>query len=174
MSNFYLGEIRMFGGNFAPAGWAICNGALLSISQNTALFSLLGTTYGGNGTTTFALPNMQGNAPVCPGTGAGLSTYNLGQIGGLTTHALTTSEMPAHTHVLNANTQNGDASTPGGYLYGKAPSRALQYYGPSNATAAMAGGVVGTGGGSQPHGNQQPFQVVTFIIATQGIYPSRS
>lgn len=175
MSDPFLGEIRLFGGNFAPRGWALCSGQLLPISQNTALFSLLGTTYGGDGRSTYALPNFQGNAPVHAGTGPGLSQYVLGEITGTTTYTLTSNELPAHSHAVSGDNFGAAATSPGGNLFGKNALRSVRLYGSSSTPTAMGAATIGTGtGGGQAHANQQPFLVLTFIIALQGIYPSRS
>lgn len=176
MADPFLGEIRMFAGNFAPRGWAFCAGQILSISQNTALFSLLGTTYGGNGQTTFALPDLRGRAPVSSGQGPGLSNYNLGEMAGSESVTLLTSQMPAHTHAANASTQPGSASSPAN---GVCASGVDSQGGSVNGYVAapnttMAPQAIGAAGGSQPHENRPPFLCVNFIIALQGIYPSRN
>ncbi|MFZ0041987.1 MAG: tail fiber protein [Solirubrobacteraceae bacterium] len=164
----FLGGIFMFGGNFAPQGYAFCNGQLLSISQNTALFSLLGTTYGGDGVTTFALPNLQGRVPIHSGNGAGLSPYVLGQNGGTENVTLTQGQMPAHNHVIQA----GGAETTS-FPAGAVPAQNGAYT--TGATPVqMASGALTNAGGSQPHNNIQPYLTITFIIALQGVYPSRS
>jgi len=177
----FIGEIKFTSFNFPPRGWALCNGQTLPINQNQALFSLLGTTYGGNGSTTFNLPNLQGRVPVHVGQG-----ISLGGTGGAEQHSLTIAEMPTHQHALNVNsstpaTSNTNAPTAGkalGASIGHPSSGAdfpLNVY---NSTLAnpipVAGGMVGTSGGSQPHENRQPFQVVSACIALTGIYPSRS
>ena len=166
----YLGEILMFAGNFAPTGWALCNGQLLSISQNTALFSILGTFYGGDGRTTFALPNLQGRFPI--GTGSGLSTYVTGQIGGAETHTLTVTEMPTHSHPMVADNGNGTSATP----IGNVPainSEGIQHYG-ATLDGAMNPGVIGNTGGGQPFSVMPPYVAISYIIALQGVFPSRS
>jgi len=174
MSDQYLGEIRMVGFTFAPYGWALCNGQILSISQNTALFSLLGTYYGGNGTSTFALPNLQGNAPMHQGNGAGLTPRVIGEIGGETAVTVLTTQMPLHTHVA----QNAAASTSGtpgptvifgGGGRGKEPA-----YAPAGTHVLMSAQAVGTTGGNQPHNNMPPYLTMNFVIALQGVYPARS
>lgn len=182
MGTPYLGQISMFGGNFAPTGWAMCNGQLMSISQNTALYSLLGTTYGGDGIQTFALPNLQSRLPVHVGTGPGLSPYVLGQNGGVSDVTITTQTMPAHTHALNATKTNATTNTisnsslPGQPTAGSTP----RFYGnpqqgqPPLIPFSMASGAVGMAGGNQPHTNMMPSLCITFIIALQGVYPSRS
>jgi microcystin-dependent protein len=176
MSEPFLGEIRMFGGNFAPKGWAFCNGQVLSIAQNTALFSLLGTTYGGNGQTTFALPNLQGRVPMHWGTGPGLTPRTLGESSGSETVTLISSQMPAHNHAIEANSGQGDTYSPQGAVNAAAvdaTQQPLNIYSTSVNTT-MAAQSVGLAGGSQPHENMQPYQCVSFIIALEGIYPSRS
>jgi len=181
MSDPFLGEIRMFGGNFAPTGWALCNGQLLSISQNTALFSLLGTTFGGDGQTNFALPNLQGRVAVHFGQGAGLSPYTLGQQGGSEQITLTINQTPAHSHAATitvAGSAHADAHSPAGAVLGGGPGRDVYASsGPDGSTvmnAHMATASVAMAGGNLPHPNIQPYTCVNFIIALQGIYPSRS
>ncbi len=177
MSDQFVAEIRIFAGNFAPKGWAFCNGQLLPISQNTALFSLLGTTYGGDGKSNFALPNLQGAAPLQAGQGPGLSNYDLGQAGGQQAVTLTQAEMPAHAHNLVATSVNGDANPPANNTWakphlGKAP---LQVYAPAaRQNVPMHPAALGTAGGSAPHNNMPPYLALNFIIALQGIYPPRN
>jgi microcystin-dependent protein len=178
MSDQFVAEIRMFGGNFAPTGWALCNGQLLPISQNTALFSLLGTTYGGDGRSTFGLPNLQGRAPMHPGLGPGLSQHDLGELGGEQTVTLTQAEMAQHTHLPNClSGSGGDVLNP--VLWSKTAGAGRQggppnYASTGSATLSMNPLAIGITGSGQPHNNMSPYQVVTFIIALQGIYPSRS
>ncbi|MBN1985434.1 MAG: phage tail protein [Prolixibacteraceae bacterium] len=176
----FLGEIKIFGGNFAPRGWALCDGQLLAINTNQALFSLLGTTYGGDGRTTFALPDLRGRAAIHPGNGPGLSSYRLGQKGGTEQVTLIVPEMPSHTHAATGTLQakNGqpDESNPGGQVPATLTGGAEGYAETPN-TQMKSGNVdvtVTIAGGSQPHTNIQPFQCVNFIIALVGIYPSRS
>jgi microcystin-dependent protein len=164
----FLGEIRMFGGNFAPADWATCDGQLLPIAQNTALFSLIGTIYGGNGQTTFALPDLRGRLPVH--TGSGLA---IGQAGGSETVTLTATNLPAHTHVANAASA-GTTLGPSGQYWAADPGENVAPYAAAPDGNVMSGAAIGAQGGSQPHENMQPFLAITFIIALQGIYPSRS
>lgn len=166
----YLGEIRMFAGSFAPRGWAFCNGQLIPINQNTALFSILGTTYGGDGRTTFALPDLRGRVPLGPDQGPGLSPRVIGEAAGEENHLLSTSEMPAHTHSLAANSGNGNQRAPGGNVPAASDQRNSQYA--SSANTAMAAPAFT--GSSLPHNNMQPYLAVTFIIALQGIFPSRN
>jgi microcystin-dependent protein len=164
----FLGEIRMFGGNYPPVGWATCDGQILSISQNTALFSLLGTTYGGDGQTMFALPDLRWRVPVH--AGAGLS---IGQAGGSETVNLTTTNLPAHTHAANAASA-GTTLSPAGNYWAADPGQNVAPYAGMPDGKVMGGGAIGGQGGSQPHENMQPFLAITFIIALEGVYPSRS
>lgn len=174
MADQFIGEIRVVGFNFAPVGWALCNGQLLPISQNTALFSLLGTFYGGNGTSTFALPNLQGSAPMSYGNGAGLSPRSIGEVGGETSVTLLVTQLPAHTHpAMNAPASTAGAPTNavfGGGGRGKEPAYAPM----STATAMMKTQAIGLTGSNQPHNNLPPYLTLNFIIALQGIFPSRS
>ena len=171
MSEPFIAEIRIFAGNFAPRGWAFCNGQLLPISQNTALFSLLGTTYGGDGRSTTALPNLQGRAPMHPGRGPGLSTRQLGQAGGVETVTLTEAQIPQHTHTVQAVAFPGNSTDPAGGAIAQA-SNSSNLFGPAPDTP-MSGSAMGLAGGSQPHNNLQPFLALNFIIALQGLFPSR-
>jgi len=175
MTDPFLAEIRMFGGNFAPTGWALCNGQLIPISQNTALFSLLGTNYGGDGRVTFGLPNLMGAAPMQQGQGAGLSTRSLGETGGVPSVTLLTSEMPAHTHQVNALDAGGDVTTPNNALWasallGRVGTNMYSSAAPNQMMNPMTTGITG---GSQPHNNMPPYLCVSFIIALQGIFPQR-
>lgn len=170
MATPYLGEIRMVGFNFAPQGWAFCNGQLLSISQYTALFSILGTYYGGNGTTTFALPNLQSRAPIHQGQGQGLSPYNVGQNTGVESVTLNTQQIPGHSHTPMANATTVDQASPASHVWGNSQQTNYSASGP----VAMAAGAVAQAGGNQPHTNLQPYLVISFVIALQGIYPSRN
>jgi microcystin-dependent protein len=175
MAEPFLGQIMIFAGNFAPRGWALCNGQLLAISQNTALFSILGTYYGGNGTTTFALPNLQGRVPIHSGNGTGLSPYVVGQNGGTETVTLLTTQMPSHTHLANVDGAASGKPTPSGNFLGTVGGTSqdkVYSSGPSNAT--MNATAIGAAGGSQPHANIEPYLALTFCIATQGIFPSRN
>lgn len=175
MSDPYVGEIRAVGFNFAPTGWALCNGQLMSISQNTALFSLLGTYYGGDGKSTFALPNLQGCAPMHQGNGTGLTPRTIGESGGEASVTLQQSQLPSHSHsAMNAATSN--ASSPANAVFGGGGGRGREpAYAPmSSSTAQMNAYAVGMAGNSQPHNNMPPYLTVNFIIALQGIYPARS
>jgi microcystin-dependent protein len=171
MSEPFLGEIRTFGFNFAPQGWAMCNGQLLPISQNQALFSLLGTFYGGNGTTTFALPNLQSRVGIHQGQGSGLSPYQLGEVAGSESVTLTTNQMPQHGHGLIANGATASATRPDGAVLART---ATNTYAPAPDGTAMNSGAIGAAGGSQPFGIRQPYLCLNFCIALQGIYPSRN
>jgi len=178
--NPFIGEIVMFGGNFAPRSWAFCDGQLLSISSNTALFSILGTTYGGDGRTTFALPDLRGRAPIHPGHGPGLSTYRLGERGGVENHTLTIAEMPTHNHSAASNTDvnvgdTGGESDPDGQFLGEG-----DVYTSASAGNSLNGGAVTTAstmsntGSGQSFGITKPFGAANYIICLFGVYPSRS
>ncbi|HEX8735393.1 MAG TPA: tail fiber protein [Pyrinomonadaceae bacterium] len=169
----FIAIIKMFGGNFAPRGWALCNGQILSIAQNTALFSLLGTTFGGNGQTTFALPDLRGRVPIHPGQGPGLSPYVLGQASGTETVTLLVTQMPQHIHTFAAPVSSNDAndSIPTGNVPATLPSNA---YTSAVPDSAFKPGNTGIAGGSQPHENIQPYLCVNFIICLEGIFPSRN
>ncbi len=168
MSNSFIGEIRVFAGNFAPVGWAFCNGQLLPISENEALFNLIGTTYGGDGQSTFALPDMRGRLPIHQGGG-----YQLAQSGGAETVTLTSQQYPAHTHSLYASNDSADAATPQGNLPG-ATLNTLAYTQIPQVTPMAAQAVSTYAGGNQPHDNSQPYLCVNFIISLFGIFPSQS
>ena len=170
MSEPFLGEIRMVGFNFAPHGWAMCNGQLLPISQNTALFSLLGTTYGGDGKTSFALPDLRGRAPIHTGQGAGLTVRDLGAAPGAETITLTSAQMPPHTHTLEANPANASTKHPAGAVLAADKT----YSGPASPPVAMSPAAIATTGGGGAHDNLQPSLTLNFIIALQGIFPSQS
>jgi len=167
----FLAEIQLFAGNFAPTGWAFCDGQLLPISSNTALFSLLGTTYGGNGQTTFGLPDLRGSIPIHPGQGPGLSVRYLGEKGGVESVTLLPTEMAAHAHTLGASSSNGTSDSPAGRVAARSPSAIPQYAAASDTS--LSASAIGTSGGSQPHNNMQPYLALSFIIATQGIFPQR-
>jgi microcystin-dependent protein len=172
MAEPYLGEVRIFAGNFPPQDWAPCNGQLMAISQHMALFSILGTTYGGDGITHFALPDLQGRVPVHAGQGPGLSPYVLGQTGGQASVTLQPSQMPVHSHALLAA---GAASTgtPGPDVALASTAAGVDVYGAATHLAPMGAALAATGG-SQPHENQQPWLGLNFIIALEGVYPSRN
>jgi microcystin-dependent protein len=174
MSDPFVAEIRMFAGNFAPTGWALCDGQLLPISQNTALFSLLGTFYGGDGKSTFALPNLQASTPLGQGQGAGLSDYFLGQQGGSEFVTLITSEMPVHNHALRGdNIDTGDTRTPSPAVTMAMTSPGSGYQDGTSPLVLMNPQALSIAGGSLPHNNMMPYLTVTFIIAMQGVFPPR-
>ncbi len=170
MSDQYVGEIRMFGGNFAINGWALCNGGLLSVPQNETLFNVLGTTYGGDGVNTFAMPDLQCRVPVCQGQGAGLQNYTLGQKGGAETVTLVTGNLPLHSHPAMGSTANVNSGNPTGNTWGV---NTLQSFG-KNTNATMNTASISYLGGGLPHDNMPNFLALTFIIALYGIYPSQS
>jgi microcystin-dependent protein len=177
MADPFVAEIRIFPFNFAPKGWAFCNGQILPLSQNTALFSLLGTTYGGDGKSTFALPNMEGNAPLHPGQGPGLSLYDLGQTGGSQTITLLDTEMPIHTHNVMVGTQDAaDNQVPGPTkILGKSAGAFAYVPGsPAPTLKQMDFNMIGPQGGGLPHNNLQPFLTLSFCIALQGVFPPRT
>jgi microcystin-dependent protein len=170
MDNF-LGEIRIFGGNFAPLGWALCEGQLLSISQNAALFSIIGTTFGGNGTSTFALPDLRGRVPIDQGTGAGLAPYTIGQQGGMENVTLLAGQMPPHSHAVNAYNGAGDKSTVAGSL--PANGAKPDYYSDLAGSTTMNPSTIASAGGGLPVSILQPYLTLNFILARTGIFPSR-
>lgn len=172
MADPFIGEIRMAGFNFAPRGWAFCNGALFSIAQNTALFSLLGTMYGGNGQTTFGLPNLMGRIPLHMGQGPGLTNREVGEMGGQEAVTLIQAQIPAHSHVAHAATGGARAATAAGNMLASGEADVFSR-GTGQATT-LAPGQLDLAGGSQPHPNIQPSLGVSFIIAIEGIYPSRN
>ena len=179
MSEPFIGQIIMFGGNFQIRGYAFCSGQILSIAQNTALFSILGTTYGGNGQTTFALPDLRGRVPIHQGQGPGLSPYSLGQQAGTENVTLIANQMPQHNHLINANEGNGTAQAPaagfpsGGIVPSQSNAAVSNFRNSSDGTTLNAG-AVSIAGGSQPHPNLQPYLCITFLIALEGIFPSRN
>ena len=170
MSEAFVGEIRMFAGNFAPRGWAFCDGQLLAVSQNDALFSLLGTIYGGDGRTTFGLPDMRGRIPVHAGTGPGLSQRRLGARGGAENVTLTVNQLPPHGHAMQASTNPADSGYPAGRVVANTDPLPIYNAQPADTPA---GTETGAAGGSQNHPNMMPFQCINFIIALFGVYPSR-
>lgn len=174
MADPFVAEIRIFPFNFAPKGWAWCNGQLMPISQNTALFSLLGTTYGGDGKSTFALPNLQGSAPMHPGQGPGLSLHDLGETGGSDTVTLLQTEIPSHTHGLQASTQPGEDASPVGEAIARSTGASLYQSNTASNIVQMGAGAVAPVGGSQPHNNMQPYLTMYFNIALQGVFPPRA
>ncbi|MCU0496007.1 MAG: tail fiber protein [Anaerolineae bacterium] len=173
MVDQFLAEIRMFPFNFPPQGWAFCDGQLLPLSQNTALFSLLGTTYGGNGASNFALPNLQGSTPIHYGQGPGLSNYSLGDSVGSTTVTLLASEMPTHSHILRGVSGLAERSNPNNTAYATADGENLYTQTATNLTP-MHPNTITFFGGNTPHTNMMPYLVVNFCIAMQGIFPPRT
>ena len=172
MADPFVAEIRIFPFNFAPKGWAFCNGQLLPLSQNTALFSLLGTTYGGNGQSTFALPNLQGSAAMHPGQGPGLSLHDLGEQSGSETVTLLQSEIPAHAHSVNASQGDAIERLPGGQR--PATGIGVGMYGVPGSTVSLNPNALAPDGGGLPHNNMQPYLTLNFCIALQGVFPPRS
>jgi microcystin-dependent protein len=167
MAQPYVGEIRMFAGNFAPAGWMFCSGQLLPISENETLFNLIGTTYGGDGQSTFALPNLQSRVPIHFGNG-----FTLAETGGVEQVTLSVSQVPAHSHALLGSTGNAPQANPSGNVL--ATSTVLKPYGSDTADTPMAATSIGPAGGSQPHSNLQPYGCLNYIISLFGIYPSQT
>ena len=174
----FIGEIRMFAGNFAPRGWAFCDGQLLPIAQNAALFSILGTTYGGDGRTTFGLPDLRGRVPIHPGNGVGVTPRRLGERGGQEQVTLTVNQMPAHNHnatvTIHADSTIGITDKPQNMLPARNAGSTPQYGDSVNTTLYPGSVSIENSGGNQPHSTMQPFTVINFIIATQGIFPSRN
>lgn len=174
----YLAEIRLFAGNFAPQNWMTCNGQLMSIAQYSALFALIGTTYGGDGQTTFALPDLRGRAPVAMGQGPGTSNYDWGQNSGSESTSLTADQLPAHTHMVNGSSTEGTALTPKGSFPALVPSDPItglgvNVYGPGPGDVMMAPGMIAPTGNSKPFNVVQPVLAVTFMICINGLWPSR-
>ena len=175
MADPFVAEIRIFPFNFAPGGWAWCDGQLLPISQNTPLFALIGTTYGGNGRSNFALPNLQGRAPMYYDQGPGLSYHDIGETGGEETISLLVNEMPTHTHALRAQNESGDeVATPAGNTLNHPTSGNLYNNAANQPVVAMSGNAIAPVGGNQPHNNMQPYLTLGFAIALQGVFPPRS
>ncbi len=172
----FLGMIMIYGFNWAPKGWAICSGQFLSIAQNQALFALLGTMYGGNGTTTFQLPDLRTRVPLGMGQGLGLSNYDQGQVGGGMNKTLSIPEMPAHTHTINATNEKGDAGSPENAYLANSGARDNEYIGSAQATSkkTMNAGMVDNAGGSSPINIMQPYLTVNYCMALTGIFPSRN
>jgi microcystin-dependent protein len=176
LANPFVAEIRIFAGNFAPTGWALCNGQLMPISQNTALFSLLGTTYGGDGKSNFALPNLQGSAPLQAGQGAGLSLRDLGQTGGETAVTLDSTNLISHSHTLSGKNLNGDQNSPANHTLAQAKvgrTPVPMYSATAGSGPAMSSQALAPTGG-QAHNNMPPYLTLNFIIALQGVFPARS
>ncbi len=172
MSSPYLGEIRMVGYNFAPFGFAFCAGQLLGIAQNSALFSLMGTTWGGDGQTTFGLPDLRGRIPIGQGQGPGLGNRVLGERAGVESVTLITAQIPAHLHTVSAASGGTRSANPSGNLLGS--GEADMYTHDSSSAVSMSANVIAQSGGSQPHDNMQPFLCINFVVALEGVYPSRN
>lgn len=172
MADPFVAEIRIFPFNFAPRGWAWCDGQLLPLSQNTALFSLLGTTYGGNGQSNFALPDLQGRAPMHPGQGPGLSLHDLGEQGGSETVTLLQSEIPSHGHTVRTSPDPGELKSPSGSVIAR--SQEGRIFGNAGANVNMNPSSLAPAGGDQPHNNMMPYLTCYFCIALQGVFPPRS
>lgn len=170
MANPFIGEIRMFGGSFAPAGWAFCDGQLLPISENDALFTLLGTTYGGDGQETFALPDLRSRVPIHMGTGIG-GTFTLGETGGVEEVTLTTNQIPVHTHPLTASTSLATLPDPVNSVLAQSRTASVDLYLEDSPNGAMANTAISPVGGSQPHTNIQPYLALSFIISLFGVFP---
>jgi len=174
MAEPFLGQLLLVPYNFAPAHWAMCDGQLLSIASNTALFSLFGTFYGGNGTSNFNLPDLRGRVPIHQGQGLGLSPYVVGQTVGVETVTLLTSQMPAHSHTVNASANKGNKASPIGSYPASDAAGVTAEYNSGTPTGIMNAGMIATVGGGEPHDNLQPSLVLTWIIALDGIYPARN
>ena len=173
MADPFLAEIRIFPFNFAPKGWAFCDGQILPLSQNTALFSLMGTTYGGDGISIFALPNLQGRASMHPGQGPGLSLHDLGEAAGSDTVTLLESEIPLHSHPFNFVGATATSANPANTYLSNSPNTNASVYTPLT-TNLKSGSTLSTAGGDQPHNNMQPYLTLNFCIALQGVFPPRS
>lgn len=170
MGQPFVGEIRMFGGNFAPAGWMFCAGQLLPIAENETLFQLIGTTYGGDGQNTFALPDLRSRVPIHLGTGTDGITYQIAEMGGVETVTLTSQQIPVHTHSMNASTAVGTLSDPTNNVTGESPS--IKPYSAAVPGTPLNASAITPTGGNQPHNNVQPFQCISYIISLFGIFPS--
>lgn len=174
MSNPYIGEIRMFAGSFAPAGWALCQGQLMPISENDALFTLIGTTYGGDGQETFGLPDLQGRTPIHMGQGPGISqNYQIGEKGGVESVTLSVNQIPNHTHPLMGSLNLSDDPNPGMKVMGESRPGTNSFY-QDTAGNPMAASAIGPVGGSQPHDNMQPYLCINYIISLFGIFPTQT
>lgn len=175
MSEPFIGQVIAVGFSFAPEGWLLCNGQLVSISEYEVLYDLIGTTYGGNGTTNFAVPDLRSRTPACMGTGAGLSTYVLGQMAGTENVTLMPGQIGQHSHPLLTSSQPGSTNTPAAsVVLGQGGQAAVHVYSAAATNTTLNSASIGSSGGNIPHENRQPFQVVNFIIAAYGIFPSRS
>jgi microcystin-dependent protein len=174
MSTPYVGEIRMFGGSFAPAGWAFCSGQIMPISENDVLFTLIGTTYGGDGQETFALPNLMGRVPIHMGQGRGLSNYIIGEMAGTETVTLTPQQIPAHNHTAQAQSGSGNQSSPQGGVWAAASTSIYTTTAPTPPSNNFNTSLINLAGGSQPHENMMPYLTISFIISLFGIFPSQS
>ena len=174
MSQPFIGQVIRFAGNFAPRGWALCEGQLLPITSNTALFSLLGTIYGGDGRSTFGLPDLRGRVPVHPGRGPGLLSYTLGAKGGVETVTLATSQIPSHNHLVESVSADGNQPKPGGHLPASESGTVSDLYSNADADGTMKASMITHTGGGKNHENRQPYLTVNYIIALVGLYPSRS
>ena len=168
----FIGQIQMFAGTYAPVGWLVCEGQLLPIAEYDALFNLIGTTYGGDGVQTFALPDLRGRVIVSAGQGSGLSNYSVGQTGGAEAVTLTQSQLPAHAHSLSADSLSGTSDTPSGLMPADGPDGVPSFG--ANTVSAMGGNAIANAGGGQPHNNVKPHLAIRYIIAVQGIFPSRN
>ena len=174
MSTPFVGQVMMFGGNFQISGWAFCQGQLLSIAQNDVLFALIGTTYGGDGQTTFALPDLRGRVPVHQGNLAGGSSYVIGQLGGVETVSLTANQTPVHNHLANCNSAAGSTNNPAGAIWALGPNLDPYSNAPTGAVMKATAIANGPAGGPQPHNNIIPYQTLNYLIALQGVFPSRN
>ena len=172
MGEPFVGEIRMFAGNFAPVGWMFCEGQSLPISENEILFQLIGTTYGGDGEQTFNLPNLASRVPIHMGTGADGTTYQIGEMAGTEQETLTVQQIPSHTHPLTASTTPAQAASPNGNVFGQSAS--IDWYIEDTTSVNMAANAIGPAGGSQPHENTQPFLCINFIISLFGVFPTQT
>jgi microcystin-dependent protein len=171
MAQAFIGEIRIFAGNFAPAGWAFCNGQLVAIAENDTLFQLIGTTYGGDGQTTFALPDLRSRVPIHMGQGSGLQSYVIGQSGGVETVTLTQNQMPGHTHAAACNGTAGTGNGPGSNVWANNPANAA-YIAPASIDGLMNAQAIGLTGGNQAHDNMLPYLAISYIISLFGVFPS--